>query len=63
VESRRVPYAVLHDPTGVAATSYRVRAYPTAYLIDRRGKVVWAGNPLRKPSAVEDAIEEALGGA
>ncbi|MFN7016763.1 MAG: redoxin domain-containing protein, partial [Fimbriimonadales bacterium] len=34
-----------------AADAYGVRAIPTAFLIDPRGTVVWAGNPLEENPA------------
>lgn len=56
------PFPVLHDGAGRTADAFGVRAYPTGYVIDRRGKVVWEGVPLSPKSraAIEAAVEKAL---
>ncbi len=56
-----VPHPVLHDADGANAVRFRVRAVPAAYVLDRRGKVVWEGSPVRDLPAVEAAIERAVG--
>ena len=60
VKSERLPFAVLHDTAGATCRTYGVRAFPSAYLIGRDGKVVWEGNPGGDMSALERAIEKAL---
>jgi len=55
-----VAYHVFHDTTGAATQTYGIRAYPTAYVIDRSGKVVWEGIPLYGPQEAERAIQAAL---
>jgi hypothetical protein len=54
-------HAVLHDSTGSATAAYGVQAYPTAYILDRSGRVVWEGIPVYNPQATEQAIVAALG--
>ena len=55
-----VAYHVFHDTGGAANQVYDIKAYPTAYLIDRSGKVVWEGIPLYGPQVAEQAIRAAL---
>jgi hypothetical protein len=45
VSTERIPYAVLHDAEEDVCGSYGIQAYPTAYLIDGTGKVIWEGHP------------------
>jgi thioredoxin-related protein len=40
VRERGYAFPVLLDSTGEAALTYQVRASPTVYLVDRRGKLV-----------------------
>jgi len=51
-------FAYLHDPQGSSLHAFSIRAFPTAYVIDRAGKVVWEGTPL----AVEAQVQELLVG-
>ena len=60
VRSEAIPFAVLHDAEGIVTSAYGVRAYPTAYLIDRDGNVIWEGNP--SPDTVDPVLRAALGG-
>jgi hypothetical protein len=53
-------FPVIHDPTGATNDAYRIRAYPTAYVVGRDGKVAWEGVPHFDPSAPERAIQSAL---
>lgn len=55
-----VPYRVFHDQNATATTAYGVRAYPTAYVLDRSGRVVWEGIPVYGPQDAERAIQQAL---
>jgi hypothetical protein len=55
-------FPVFHDATGAAMTTYAIQAYPTAYILDRTGRVVWEGIPVFDPAATERAIVAALGG-
>ena len=54
------PFPVLHDTTGQAVRDYGVRAYPTAYILDRSGRVVWEGVPVYNPAEVEQQILQAV---
>jgi hypothetical protein len=53
-------FPVVHDASGATSDTYRVRAYPTAYVVGRDGVVVWEGIPHFDPPAVERAIQAAL---
>jgi hypothetical protein len=55
-----VTFSVLYDTQGVMTSSYRVDAFPTAYVVGRNGAVVWEGIPSSDPGAVERAIVAAL---
>src|SRR5688500_14029917 len=55
-------FAVVHDANATMTTAYQVRAYPTAYVVGRDGRVVWEGIPHFDPRATEEAIRAALGG-
>lgn len=54
-------FPVIHDASAATTQAYQVRAYPTAYVIDRGGAVVWEGIPHFDPAAPERAIEAAVG--
>ena len=58
IEDERIPYPVLHDENGDVCAAYGVQAYPTAYLLDRTGTVVWEGHP--SPEDAETEIRKAL---
>ena len=60
VRDGTLPFAVYHDATEAATIAYAVRAYPTSYLIDRAGKVVWQGVAVGAEEALEAAIRAAL---
>lgn len=53
-------FAAAHDAAGTTTQAYGVRAYPTAYLIGRDGRVVWEGIPHVNPGEVERALRAAL---
>ena len=55
-----VPYQIFHDSRGTAMSSYGIQAYPTAYILDRSGRVVWEGIPVFNAAATEKAIASAL---
>jgi len=55
-----LPYQVFHDTAGTAMGTYGVQAFPTAYILDRRGQVVWEGIPIFNAAATEKAIGDAL---
>jgi hypothetical protein len=53
-------FATAVDPQGATTQAYGVRAYPTAYILGRDGRVVWEGIPHYNPAAVEAALRTAL---
>jgi len=57
---QNVPYPVFHDVRGRATDTYGIQAYPTAYVLDRSGRVVWEGIPCYGPEEAERAIRQAL---
>lgn len=59
-QEENIPYHVFHDTSGTATQTYEVQAYPTAYVLDRSGRVVWQGIPLYGPQEAERAIATAL---
>ncbi|MFV1966944.1 MAG: peroxiredoxin family protein [Pirellulaceae bacterium] len=61
VADEQIPFAVLHDSDGSVCEAYGVRAYPTAFLMDRSGKVIWEGHPT--PHVAEAEIRKALADA
>jgi peroxiredoxin len=58
IQEQGLRFAYLHDAEGSSLNTYGIRAFPTAYVIDRSGKVVWEGTPL----AVEAQLQELLVG-
>ena len=58
IREQGLRFAYLHDPQGSSLQAFSIRAFPTAYVIDRTGKVVWEGTPL----AVEAQVQELLVG-
>jgi thiol-disulfide isomerase/thioredoxin len=59
--SKNVPYAALYDAKGEVSNRFGIDTYPHAYVVDRGGRVVWDGFPLKNLAAVESAIVDALG--
>ncbi|MBL1276121.1 MAG: TlpA family protein disulfide reductase [Ectothiorhodospiraceae bacterium] len=55
-------FTVAHDPTGDIARSYRLRAMPTSYLIDREGNLVTSHMGFRSRDKVklETEIQDLL---
>ncbi len=58
-EQNDLPYVIIHDGNGEIVSRYGVMAYPTAYVVDRTGKVIWEGHP--GATQAEAAIRRALG--
>ncbi|MFO0934008.1 MAG: TlpA disulfide reductase family protein [Planctomycetota bacterium] len=58
IRDQGLRFAYLHDTEGSSLHAFSIRAFPTAYVIDRSGKVVWEGTPL----AVEAQVQELLVG-
>jgi peroxiredoxin len=63
IEGKELPYLVLIDKHLQTFVSYGVMAHPSAVLIDRGGKVVYAlgGYPLSLREELEDNIRSVLG--
>jgi thiol-disulfide isomerase/thioredoxin len=55
-----LPFPLFHDRTGGAIAGYGVRAFPTVYVLDRSGVVVWEGVATGYEAHVEAAILAAL---
>jgi hypothetical protein len=55
-----MPFPLFHDRTGGAIAGYGVRAFPTVYVLDRSGVVVWEGVATGLEAHVEAAILAAL---
>ena len=61
VMKERVRYPVLLDEAGTNCSRYGVEGYPSGYLLDRDGKVVWEDAPHGNQARVERKIVAALG--
>jgi thiol-disulfide isomerase/thioredoxin len=57
-ESLAFPY--FHDAKGETLRQFGIRSFPTAYLLDRQGKVQWEGAPVALESQVQSRIVELL---
>ena len=53
-------YALLSDARATA-TAFKVRGYPSVFLVGKDGKVIWQGHHVADPT-LEPAIEKALDG-
>ena len=51
-------FDIAYDPEGSVATKYNLKAMPTSYLIDKKGKLVFAHKGYRESDAAE--IEEKI---
>ena len=52
-----IEFPVLHDAGGRICGSYQVTGFPTAYLINRDGEVVWEGHPTgQEVKLIEDLL-------
>lgn len=58
LSKRNITYTVVLDENRQVVKSYRVSAYPTMYLIDRQGKIVWTDEGFGEESA--QTIEETI---
>lgn len=62
VRTSGIAYPVLHDADAVNTRAYGVQAFPSAFVLNRNGRVVWEGVPLGAGLAeAAGAIEKALG--
>lgn len=61
VRSSHVEYPVLFDADGASSEAYGVKAFPSAFVLNKNGRVVWEGVPLGAGMAAADrAIQKAL---
>ena len=60
VANRNIPFTVLHDKAGVVCDRYAVRAYPSAYLVDKGGTVIWEGHPTDSGANAAQRIQAAV---
>lgn len=60
VEETRAGFAYAYDKKGELMKRLGVRGFPSAYLIDAAGTIVWEGHPMSLNAAT---IEKSLGGA
>lgn len=61
LQRKGVAYPVLHDGDGSVTARFAVKAFPTAFLVGRNGRVIWHGYPTKDLGAVDAAIRKALG--
>lgn len=60
LQRKQIGYSVLYDADGSLAERFGVQAFPTAFLVNRVGKVVWHGYPGRDVAGVEARIQAEL---
>ncbi len=60
VEEAKIPHVVLHDVDGQNCKTYGIRGFPSAFLIDVDGKVVWQGFPGAEVEDLPGIIEPEL---
>ena len=60
VREQKISYAYYHDPKANTLKTYGVRSFPTAYLLDKQGKVIWEGTPTAQEGVITPLIESAL---
>lgn len=58
LETHPVSYVVLHDPAGVSAAEWQIKAMPSSFLVAQDGKIVreWAGFKKSHLKEIEDEI-------
>jgi len=56
----KIPFALANDSGGKLGRTYGINGYPSAFLINPRGKISWSGHP---GNLNESDIKEALKGA
>ena len=57
VKDNKINWLIASDPGGKTMREYGAKGYPTAYLIDAKGKLVWTRHPTQFP---EDQLKEIL---
>ena len=60
VTDNKVAYPIVIEKGFKSSRELKVAGFPSAFLVDTKGKVIWAGHPA---SLKESDIEEALKGA
>ena len=60
VEKAELKFPVLWDKDQVNCKAYGIKGYPSAYLIDVEGKVVWEGNPDPEDKELDKAVAKEL---
>jgi thiol-disulfide isomerase/thioredoxin len=60
VRQYKISYALYHDPKANTVKAYGIRSFPTAYLLDKQGKVIWEGTPTGQEGRIAPLIEAAL---
>ena len=60
IVEQKLLFPYLHDPAGESLRIYGVRAFPTAYVTDRSGKVVWEGTPTANEPRIGELIQSLL---
>lgn len=60
MKEQRSTYAYFHDTKAVTIKNYGVRSFPTGYLLDKQGKVIWQGCPTAREGELVPLIEAAL---
>jgi peroxiredoxin len=48
IEDHKIPFTVLLDEDGRMADRYRIRFIPAVYVVDTKGKIIYAGNLTSK---------------
>ncbi len=60
VGEQKLAFPFLHDSAGVTTRTYGVRSFPTAYVLDKTGTVVWNGPPGGQEAAIESLLARLL---
>jgi len=60
VRAYKISYALYHDPKANTVKAYGIRSFPTAYLLDKQGKVIWEGTPTGQEGRIAPLLEAAL---
>ncbi len=55
-----VGYRTIWDEEGRLCATYGIRGYPSAFLLDTAGEVIWEGFPLPNVETLEALFEEHL---
>ncbi len=63
-QENELPYVIIHDGNGEITARFGIMAYPSAYVVDRSGKVIWEGHPGADQAerAIRRALQEGTSG-